>query len=77
MVQYWHETQAGVSEKVVNFKALYSHVIIAEESYKVSVNNLLLKVVKHKRKIKSQLSPAIWLNQRLALLLNVVITHQK
>ena len=28
-------------EKVVNFKALYSHVIIAEESYKVSVNNLL------------------------------------
>ena len=51
MVQYWHETQAGVSEKVVNFKALYSHVIIAEESYKVSVNNLLWKVVK--RKIKS------------------------
>ena len=45
MVQYWHETQAGVSEKVVNFKALYSHVIIAEESYKVSVNNLLRKVV--------------------------------
>ena len=51
MEQYWHETQAGVSEKVVNFKVLYSHVIIAEESYKVSVNNLLRKVVK--RKIKS------------------------
>ena len=50
MVQYWHEAQAGVSEKVVNFKALYSHVIIAEESYKVSVNNLLRKVFK--RKIK-------------------------
>ena len=47
MVQYWHETQAGVSEKVVNFKALYSHV---EESYKVSVNNLLQKVVKGKIK---------------------------
>ena len=31
--------------------ALYSHVIIAEESYKVSVNNLLRKMVK--RKIKS------------------------
>ena len=44
------ETQAGISENVVNFKALYSHVIIAEESYKVSVNNLLQKVVK--RKIK-------------------------
>ena len=51
MVQYWHETQAGVSENVVNFKVLYSHVIIAEESYKVSVTNLLQKVVK--RKIKS------------------------
>ena len=50
MVQYWHETQAGVSEKVVNFKALYSHVIIVEESYKVSVNNLQWKVVKHKIK---------------------------
>ena len=49
-MQYWHETLAGVSEKVVNFKALYSHVIIAEESYKVSVNNLLRKVVKHKIK---------------------------
>ena len=72
MVQYWHETQAGVSEKVVNFKALYSHVIIAEESNKVSVNNLLRKVVKCKIK-----SPAIWLNQHLALLLNVVIIHQK
>ena len=47
-MQYWHETQAGVSEKVVNFKVLYSHMIIAEESYKVSVNNLLRKVVKHK-----------------------------
>ena len=43
-----HETRAGVSEKVV--KTLYSHMIIAEESYKVSVNNLLWKVVKLKIK---------------------------
>ena len=50
MVQYQHKTQAGVNEKVVNFKALYSHVIIAEESYKVSVNNLLRKAVKSKIK---------------------------
>ena len=50
MVQYWHETRAGVSKKVVSFKALYSHTIIAEKSYKVSVNNLLWKVVKHKIK---------------------------
>ena len=48
MVQYWHETQAGVSEKVVNFKALYGHVIIAEESNKESVNNLQVM-----RRIKS------------------------
>ena len=50
MVQYQHKTQAGVNDKVVNFKALYSHVIIAEESYKVSVNNLLRKAVKSKIK---------------------------
>ena len=58
MVQYWHETQAGVSEKIVNFKALYSHVIIAEESYKVSVNNLLRKVVKRKIKSHNMVEPA-------------------
>ena len=50
-MQNWHKIRAGVSEKVVNFKALYSHAIIVEESYKVSINNLLWKVVK--RKIKS------------------------
>ena len=57
MVQYWHETRAGVSEKVINFKVLYSHVIIAEESYKVSVNNLLWKVVKRNIKSRNMVEP--------------------
>ena len=35
----------GVSESVVIFKALYRHMIIAEESYKVSSIDLQQKVL--------------------------------